>query len=189
MQISKQYIIKIIKEEYNKYMKEASLKTEQISQPGQQGQQTISQQPQSQQQQQGQQQLKQNISSQVRILKYMQETLKTTKLPIELQNMIAQIKKSHTPEFLQQVLNVPKTMTINVASVLSNPMELLQSIVDELIKVSIQQGNKKLSSGGMMEERKEGELPALTKEPEERLAKHKAKLRKKHPEVIPPPKL
>jgi hypothetical protein len=126
--------------------------------------------------------MKQNISQQIRVLKFMQETLKQIKIPIELKNMVDQIKKSKTSDFLKQVLGVDETIPIKVSSVLENPLELLQAIMGQIVKVAIEKGNKKLTEGKIEEK----DLKYYIREPEARLQKHKQKIDKGK---TPPPKL
>ena len=121
--------------------------------------------------------MKQNISQQLRILKFMQETLKDIQTPTELQNMISQIQKSKTSDFLKQVLNIDETIPIKVSSILENPLELLQAIMGEIIKVATEKGNKKITKGTV----EESEIKYYIREPEARLEKHKKKIK------TPPP--
>jgi hypothetical protein len=128
--------------------------------------------------------MKQNISQHLRILKFMQETLKQINTPTELQNMISQIQKSKTVDFLKQVLNVDETIPIKVSSILENPLELLQAIMGEIIKVATEKGNKKITEGNMLETNtiEEKDIKYYIREPEARLEKHKKKIK-----TLPPP--
>lgn len=135
--------------------------------------------------------LKQNISQHLRILKFFREVLRKIDVPEELKNMISQSQKTKTPEFLTQVLNIPDTISVKVSSALQNPIELLQSIVDELIKASTISAQKKLVENlldeEIVEEKKEEDLPNFARDPEQRLERHIQKMKKKGKIKTPEP--
>lgn len=174
--LKKNQLKQLVLEEYNKIKEQQNVSNQSLQQQNQK------------------QILKQNVSQQIRLLRFMKETLKQTKVPQELTNMIEYIKKAKTSDFLSQVLNVEKSIPVNISAVLINPIGLLQSIIDEVLKSAVQKANQKLAEGkeeynNLLEE----ELGSLEEdfhfghEEDKRLEKHKKKEMKKHKNNDIPP--
>ena len=128
--------------------------------------------------------LKANASQQIRLLRFMRETLKQIKVPQEIDNITKQLQKAKTTEFLTQVLNVDESIPVRLSSALESPLQLIQAVIDEIINVSINKTREKLAEGLLVEEA--GHLPDLFDDP---LEKHLAKKRKKEKNSPPPPNL
>jgi len=175
MKINKNELKQLIMEELKKQMNELQPTTQPIPQQQQQASQS------SQGADKGE--MKNKISQQIRILKFFKETLKGMKIPDEMQRMIDLVKQNKTPEFLKQTLKVNDAIPIRISSFLESPIELFAAVIDEIIKMSSQSGNKMLAEmTALEEEKKESDLPPLAAHDDDvRLEKHKRKeMKKKH---------
>lgn len=121
---------------------------------------------------------RQNAAKQVKLLRFMRETLKSGDMQ-QIRNMSQQLNKANTADFVEQVLNVNKSIPINIKAALLDPLGLLQSLIDEIIKLSINSAKQKLS---------ETDLPFLTRDLA-RIDKRNKKLNKKQKKEYPEPKL
>lgn len=122
--------------------------------------------------------LKANASQQIRLLRFMRETLKKITVPPEIDNITKQVKKAQTTEFLTQVLNVDESIPVRLSSALESPLQLIQAVIDEIINVAINKTREKLAEG-LTEA--EGDLPNLFNDPLEKRRDKKRKKEKKNP--------
>lgn len=140
---------------------------------------------------------KQNAIKHLRMLKLLKATVNQVGTSPELKNMISQFQKTNTSDFLAQVLNVKPQITVKTSAIFENPMELVNDVIDEVIKEATMNARKKLQEEyqhnleeekdlilpeNMIEEKKEGDLPFLGRDYVEKHKSHEKK--KKGP---PPP--
>lgn len=87
---------------------------------------------------------KQNTIKHIRMLKLLKSTVKQVGTSPQLKTMIDQFQKSHTSEFLQQVLHIKDSISVRVAAVFENPMELMNDVIDEVIREATKNAQQKL---------------------------------------------
>lgn len=120
-----------------------------------------------------------NINKHFRMLKLLKSTAKQIKMPEEFLKMSELVKNSNTPTFLSQFLGVKDDIPIKVSALLTDPLAVIQSVVDEIIKTAYRNAKQKLTENKDIN----GGIKRLG------LDDYKMKHDKKKGKVIPPPVL
>jgi len=86
-----------------------------------------------------------NVNKHFRLLKLLKSTIKQIKMPDEFSKMSEMVKNSNTPSFLSQFLGVKDDVPVKVEALLTNPLGVIQSVIDEVIGSAYKNAKQKLT--------------------------------------------